>query len=224
MKKFLRRWLLRLLLLFLLLSLLPVALLRWVPPLGSAVILQRALQEEGAQHYDWVPMQDIAAVAALAVVASEDQKFPEHSGFDLQAIEEAVLDRLSGERLRGASTLSQQVARNLFLWQGRSFVRKALEAWFTILIEALWPKQRILEVYLNIAEMGERTFGVGPASRRFFGREPARLTRQQAALLAAVLPNPVKLRADRPSSYVRKRQAWILQQMDQLGDTYLDAM
>lgn len=223
MMKFLRRWLLRLFLLILLMSLFSVLLLRWIPPVTSAVILHRTLQEGTAQAYDWVPLEEIALVAALAVVAAEDQKFPDHSGFDFAAIEDAVLDRLAGEKLRGASTLTQQVARNLFLWQGRSFIRKALEAWFTALIEWLWPKRRILEIYLNVAEMGDRTFGVGPASRRFFGREPARLTRGQAALLAAVLPNPVRLRVNDPSAYVRQRQAWILEQMTQLGGVgYLD--
>ena len=225
MMKFLRRWLLRLFALFLATSLLSVLSLRWSPPVTSAVILQRMLEEGAAQDYDWVSLDAIALEAALAVVAAEDQKFPEHSGFDFAAIEDAVLDRLAGERLRGASTLTQQVARNLFLWQGRSFARKALEAWFTALIEWLWPKRRILEVYLNIAEMGERTFGVGPASRRFFDREPAALTRPQAALLAAVLPNPVRLRVDRPSDYVRQRQTWILQQMSRLGGVgYLDGV
>ena len=214
-----RRWLLRLTLLFLLLTLLPVAVLRWVPPPGSAVILQRWVAEGSPQTYDWTPLERIAPVAGLAVVAAEDQKFPRHHGFDLDAIQDAVLERLDGGQLRGASTLTQQVARNLFLWQGRSFVRKGLEAWFTAWIELLWPKRRVLEVYLNIAEMGERTFGVAPASRRYFRREPAQLSREQAALLAAVLPNPVRLRADRPSDYVRQRQRWILRQMDQLGGT-----
>lgn len=217
MMKFLRRWLLRLFLLFLFMSLFSVLLLRWIPPVATAVILHRTLQEGMAQDYDWVPLEEITPVAALAVVAAEDQKFPEHSGFDFAAIEDAVLDRLAGEKLRGASTLTQQVARNLFLWQGRSFIRKGLEAWFTALIEWLWPKRRILEMYLNIAEMGEHTFGIGPASRRFFGRKPARLTRPQAALLAAVLPNPIRLRVDHPSAYVRQRQTWILEQMNRLG-------
>jgi monofunctional biosynthetic peptidoglycan transglycosylase len=215
--KTLRRWLLRLLLLCLALTLVPVAVLRWAPPPTSSVILQRWISEGASQAYAWTPLEQIAPAAALAVVAAEDQKFPMHRGFDLEAIEDALLEHLEGGQLRGASTLSQQVARNLFLWQGRSMARKGLEAWYTLWIELLWPKRRVLEVYLNIAEMGERTFGVGPASRRFFDHPPAELSREQAALLAAVLPNPRRLRADRPSDYVRQRQRWILHQMRQLG-------
>lgn len=215
--KFLRRWLLRLLAIFVLTSVAVVALLRWIDPPGSAVILQRYVTEGAPQHYEWVPLEAISPHIALAVVAAEDQKFPLHSGFDLTAIRDAVQDRLAGEPLRGASTLTQQVARNLYLWQGRSLLRKGLEAWVTTLIELLWPKHRILEVYLNIAETGERTFGVAPASRRFFQRGPESLSREQAALIAAVLPNPIRLQIDRPSDYVRQRQAWILEQMSLLG-------
>jgi monofunctional biosynthetic peptidoglycan transglycosylase len=215
--KTLRRWLSWLLLSCLALTLVPVAVLRWAPPPTSAVILARWVSEGAPQAYRWTPLEQIAPAMALAVVAAEDQKFPVHRGFDLEAIQDALLEHLDGGALRGASTLSQQVARNLFLWQGRSLARKGLEAWYTVWIELLWPKRRILEVYLNIAEMGERTFGVGPASRRFFARPPAELSNEQAALLAAVLPNPLRLRADRPSDYVRQRQRWILQQMRQLG-------
>ena len=215
--KFLRRWLLRLIVIFVVTSVAVVALLRWVDHPGSAVILQRYIAEGIPQRFEWVPLEAISPHMALAVVAAEDQKFPQHSGFDLAAIRDAVQDRLAGEPLRGASTLSQQVARNLYLWQGRSLVRKGLEAWVTTLIELLWPKRRILEVYLNIAETGERTFGVGPASRRFFKQGPDRLKREQAALIAAVLPNPIRLRIDRPSDYVWQRQAWILKQMSLLG-------
>ncbi len=216
-RKTLRRWLVRLGLALLLLSVLPVVILRWLPPPGSMVILDRWLGEGAPQAYAWTPLERIAPAAALAVVAAEDQKFPVHYGFDLGAIQDAVAERRNGRQLRGASTLTQQVARNLFLWQGRSLLRKGLEAWYTAWIELLWPKRRILEVYLNIAEMGERTFGVGPASRRYFDRAPEQLSREQAALLAAVLPNPVRLRADAPSAYVRERQRWILRQMTQLG-------
>lgn len=223
--KRLRRWLLILLAAGLIASLLPVLVFRWLPPPGSAVILQRTLSEGRSQDYRWTPIEHMAPVAALAVIAAEDQRFPEHWGFDLLQIQEALLDFVDGERLRGASTLSQQVARNLFLWQGRSLVRKGLEVWFTALLEISWPKRRILEVYLNIAELGERTFGVEAASRRFFGIPAARLSREQAALLAAVLPNPIARRVDRPSDYVRQRQRWILRQMRQLGGTaYLDTL
>jgi len=210
----------------------PVAallLLRWVPPLTTAFIAQKQVaawatgDREFRLGYRWTPMREISPYAGLAVVASEDQKFPRHSGFDVEAIEDALEDRERGRRVRGASTISQQVAKNLFLWPGRSFVRKGLEAYLTVLIEALWPKRRILEVYLNIAEMGPGTFGVGAASRRFFGKEPRALTPGEAALLAAVLPNPRRLHADRPSTYVRSRAGWIRRQMDQLGGpSYLE--
>ena len=151
------------------------------------------------------------------MVAAEDQTFPQHHGFDVAAIRDALDSNASGGRLRGASTLTQQVARNLFLWQGRSYLRKGLEAWFTIWLELLWPKQRILEVYLNIAETGQQTFGVEAAAWRYFQRPASALTREQAALVAAVLPSPRRSRLDRPSDYILRRQATILQQMEQLG-------
>ncbi len=153
----------------------------------------------------------------LAVIASEDQRFADHHGFDLDSIQDAVEDHERGRRLRGASTISQQVAKNVFLWPGRSFVRKGLEAYFTVLIEALWPKRRILEVYLNVAEFGDGLFGVEAASQRYFKKPASRLSLEEAAVLAAVLPNPHRLRAGRPSAYVEERRDWILRQMDQLG-------
>jgi monofunctional biosynthetic peptidoglycan transglycosylase len=216
-----RRWLLRFVIALLLLSALPVILLRWIPPPTSAVMLARTLVEGQTQDYQWVPLERIAPDAALAVVAAEDQKFPDHWGFDLDAIRDAAEKNARGGRLRGASTLTQQVARNLFLWQGRSYLRKGLEAWMTVLLEIVWSKRRILEVYLNIAEMGERTFGVQAASRRYFGQPAAAINRGQAALLAAVLPNPHRFRIDHPSDYVLERRDRILQQMSQLGNGYL---
>lgn len=216
-----RRWLLRGALGLLLASALPVLLLRWIPPPTSAVMLARTLVEGRAQDYQWVPLERIAPNAALAVVAAEDQKFPDHWGFDFDAILDAAERNARGGRLRGASTLTQQVARNLFLWQGRSYLRKGLEAWMTLLLEVAWPKRRILEVYLNIAEMGEHTFGVQAAARRYFAQPAADLSAGQAALLAAVLPNPRRYHADRPSDYVLVRRDHILKQMSSLGDGYL---
>jgi len=216
-----RRWLLRIVFVFLLVSVLPVLLLRWIPPPTSAVMLARTLDEGRSQDYQWVPLERIAPDAALAVVAAEDQKFPDHWGFDLDAIRDAAERHARGGRLRGASTLTQQVARNLFLWQGRSYLRKGLEAWMTVLLEIVWPKRRILEVYLNIAEMGDHTFGVQAAARRFFARPADAINREQAALLAAVLPNPHRYRVESPSSYVLERRDWILQQMTRLGGNYL---
>ncbi|KAB2933136.1 MAG: monofunctional biosynthetic peptidoglycan transglycosylase [Candidatus Contendobacter sp.] len=207
-----------------------VLVLRWVPPPTSSFIAQgwsSALWvgKGAAFRYDWTPMATISPHAALAVIAAEDQRFPDHFGFDFVEIQDALEDQDEGKPLRGASTISQQVAKNLFLWPGRSFVRKGLEVWFTVLLELLWSKQRILEVYLNIAEFGEYTFGVEAASRRFFNKPAARLTADEAARLAAVLPNPLRYRADRPSAYTLKRQRWIERQMRQLGGVaYLDQL
>lgn len=212
-----RNWLLRVFVFCIMLSLVPVVVLRWVAPPTSSVMLQRILLDGDKLQYEWVPIERIAPAASLAVVAAEDQKFPDHWGFDTQAIQNAVETWGRGGRLRGASTLTQQVARNLFLWQGRSYARKALEAWFTLLLELVWPKQRILEVYLNIAEMAPRTFGIQAASRRYFGKSAAALSPGEAALIAAVLPNPVRYRVDAPSEYVLSRRSHILQQMSQLG-------
>jgi len=213
----LQRWLWWGLATFVSLSVLPVLVLRWMPPPTSAVMLQRTLAEGRSQDYQWMPLTRISPEIALAVVASEDQKFPQHWGFDLESIWDAAQANARGARLRGASTLTQQVAKNLFLWQGRSYLRKGLEAWMSLLLEILWPKQRILEVYLNIAETGQHTFGVEAAAQRFFGRPAATVTREQAALLAAVLPSPRRYHAARPSEYLLEQRNRVLQQMTQLG-------
>jgi|OpeIllAssembly_1097287.scaffolds.fasta_scaffold04032_1 monofunctional biosynthetic peptidoglycan transglycosylase len=206
-----------------------VVVLRWVPPPASSFIAQSWLGalwagESAAFRYNWTPITTISPQAALAVIAAEDQRFPDHFGFDFVEIQDALEDQDEGKPMRGASTLSQQVAKNLFLWPGRSFIRKGLEVWFTVLLELLWSKQRILEVYLNVAEFGEYTFGVEAASQRFFRKPAARLTADEAARLAAVLPNPLRYRVDRPSAYVLKRQRRIEQQMRQLGDAYLEKL
>lgn len=204
-------------------STVPVVLLRWCDPPVSAYMLGARLDAALAHdrsyrtRYQWVDLEHISANAALAVIASEDQDFPFHAGFDFRSIREAVRASERGKRLRGASTLTQQVARNLFLWSGRSFIRKGLEAWFTVLIETLWPKERILEVYLNIAEFGRGIYGVQAASQTYFHEPAAHLTREEAAILAAVLPNPHRMHAERPSRYVLARRDWILGQMRQLG-------
>ena len=203
-------------------SIAAVLVLRWVPPVTSAMMIERWIQakwqgREYSTHYQWVRWSRLAPWAPLAAVAAEDQRFAEHRGFDVESIQDALEDAERGRRLRGASTISQQVAKNLFLWSGRSYVRKGLEAYFTTLIEALWPKRRILEVYVNIAEMGDGVFGVEAASQRFFHKPASKLRPDEGALLAAVLPNPRRFRVDRPSAFVAERQAWILRQMDQLG-------
>ncbi len=211
------RWLGGLVLAGVLLSLLLVLPWRWVPPPTSSFMLQYWVSESAVPDYQWVHYEDIAPLMALAVVAGEDQRFPTHKGFDLREIRQALADYRVGRPLRGASTISQQVAKNLYLWPGRSVPRKLLEAWFTLLIEATWPKQRILEVYLNIAQFSRHQFGVEAASQHYFHKPARELTANEAALLAAVLPAPVYYRIDRPSEQVRFRQGWILRQMNQLG-------
>jgi monofunctional biosynthetic peptidoglycan transglycosylase len=164
-----------------------------------------------------VNLQKISPNLPLAVVASEDQKFPEHHGFDVEAIEKAYALNQHSHRIHGASTISQQVAKNLFLWSGRSYFRKGLEAWFTVLIEGCWPKRRILEVYLNIAEFGSGIYGAEAAAQHFFHKSAARLTRSDAAVLAAVLPSPERYSVAAPSRYVQQRREWIMGQMQALG-------
>jgi monofunctional biosynthetic peptidoglycan transglycosylase len=168
-------------------------------------------------RHSWVPLEKVSTSMGAAVIAAEDQKFLDHFGFDWQAIEKAIAHNERSRRKRGASTLSQQTAKNVFLWERRSWVRKGLEVYFTLLIETLWSKQRILEVYLNVVEFGDGIYGVEAASRAFFSKPAQNLRPSEAALLAAVLPSPRKYRADAPSDYVRGRQAWILNQMRQMG-------
>lgn len=213
-----RRWLRyasRLVVWVVTLTALPVFLLRWVDPPTSAFMLREQLTRP--VRHRWIDWPQISPHAKVAVIAAEDQKFPEHHGFDLESINDALEDRERGRRVRGASTISQQVAKNLFLWPGQSWVRKGLEAYFTVLIETLWPKRRILEVYLNIAEFGSGVFGIGAASEVYFGKRPASLSAPDAALLAAVLPSPKRMRVQAPSRYVRSRQDWILGQMRGVG-------
>jgi monofunctional biosynthetic peptidoglycan transglycosylase len=203
------------------LSILAVAMLRFVHPFTSAFMIERRIaalasgQKDFTLHYRWTPWDRVSKQLPIALVAAEDQKFPFHHGFDVEAIQDAIADAEDGDRLRGASTISQQVAKNLFLWNGRSFVRKGLEAYFTVLIEAMWPKRRILEVYLNIAEFGDGLYGASAASERYFGKPPSALGARESALLAAVLPNPRRYRIG--SGYVQQRAAWIERQAAQLG-------
>ena len=217
-------------------SVLTVVAMRWIDPWTSAFMVDAAI---GARvsgksgyrtDYRWVDLEQISPHAAVAVIAAEDQYFPFHTGFDFKSIREAIR---SNERqatrkhphVRGASTISQQVAKNLFLWSGRSYVRKGLEAYFTLLIEISWPKERILEVYLNVAQFGDGIYGVEAAAQRFYGKPAARLNRYEAATLAAVLPNPIRMKAQAPSFYVSRRRDWILGQMRGLGGAaYLDEL
>lgn len=202
---------------------LPIALLRIEPPPTTAfMLISRVADPASGQacervEYQWVDRAEIADDVALAVVLAEDQRFPLHGGFDVRSIRKALKER-GQARIRGASTITQQLAKNLFLWPGRSLVRKALEAWFTFWIEWAWSKQRILEVYLNVAQFGPCVFGVEASSRRFFDRSAAELEPEQAALLAAVLPNPQRLRAHDPGPYARERTAEVLALMNELGN------
>jgi monofunctional biosynthetic peptidoglycan transglycosylase len=200
-----------------------VVAMRWIDPPTTAFMLRdRAVAllagTEGYQfRHEWRDWDQISRYAPLAVVAAEDQRFPQHHGFDFKQIDKALADRERGRRVRGASTISQQVAKNLFLWPGQSWFRKGLEAGITVLIELTWPKQRILEVYLNIAEFGRGTWGIQAASERYFRKDAAKLTRAEAARLAAVLPSPTRYSVEAPGPYVRQRQAWIERQMVALG-------
>ena len=218
-----RRWLTRILIGIVGVWLAGIALFAFLPVPFSAVMAERQVAAwltgdfSWVAHSDWVGREEISPWMPLAVIAAEDQKFPTHWGFDVEAIE-SVLDKQNG-RLRGASTLSQQTAKNLFLWDGRSWLRKGLEAGLTLGLESVWSKRRILTVYLNIAEFGDGIFGVEAAAQKYFHKPASRLTMSEAALLAAVLPNPLRFRAAAPSGYVRQRQAWIMRQMSQLGGT-----
>ena len=221
-----RRWLRLLLwlpLLFVAATALQVAVLRFVDPPTSAFMLARQGEawRQGDRGFrvshDWRDLEHISPYLPLAVIAAEDQSFATHSGFDFEAIEKAIDHNARGKRVRGGSTISQQVAKNLFLWQGRSWLRKGLEAWYTLLIELMWPKQRILEVHVNVAEFGDGIYGAQAAARSFWGKDAAQLTPEQSARLAAVLPAPRRYSAVKPGPYVQRRAAWIQRQMRQLG-------
>lgn len=198
----------------------PIALLRWVDPPTSAFMLRSHVVDPATGQacdrveFEWADFEEIAPDLAYAIVLAEDQRFFQHRGFDVDAIDRAVRERAGGGRLRGASTLTQQVAKNLFLSPEKSFARKGLEAWLATWIELLWSKRRILEIYLNVAQFGPCCFGAGAASERYFERGPAALELEQVALLATVLPNPLKLRAHNPGPYARERRDAIVSLME----------
>ena len=185
---------------------------RFVRPPTTAFILRDPTPSSRSVPREWIPLRELGDTLPIAVVAAEDQKFPQHRGFDFEAIESALRE---GDR--GASTLSQQVAKNLYLWPGRSWIRKGLEAWLTLFIEALWPKERILEVYLNVAEFGPGVFGAAAASRSYWGVEPHQLSLDRASHLAAVLPAPRSRSATRPSEFVSGRARAIRVEVQRLG-------
>ncbi|WP_240318585.1 monofunctional biosynthetic peptidoglycan transglycosylase [Lysobacter sp. TY2-98] len=230
----LRRWLRRLLwlpVLFAAVTVLQVATLRFVDPWFSSFMMIRQFEAwgEGDFHYrtayDWRDLDRMSPSLPVALVAAEDQRFADHFGFDFAAMEKAERNNARGRKLRGGSTISQQLAKNLFLWGGRSYVRKGVEAWYTLLIEAMWPKQRIIEVYANVVEFGDGVYGAQAASRRYFGKDASRLAPADSARLAAVLPAPKRYSVARPGPYVAHRARAIQHQMAMIGGSnYLERL
>ena len=195
-----------------------VILYRFVPVPITPLMVIRCAQQVGRGEkirlkHHWVPMKEISSQLGIAVIASEDQRFLEHHGFDFKAIEKAIDENKKGKRRRGASTISQQTAKNVFLWPGSSWLRKGLEVYFTALIELFWSKERIMEVYLNSIEMGDGIYGAEAVAQQHFGRSAKKLTATNSALIAATLPNPLKFSSAHPSRYMLKRQSAIMRQM-----------
>lgn len=208
---------------FVILSVVSVLLFRWVPvPLTPLMLIRCVEQKSDGREmrlkHDWVPLEKISPKLQLAVVCSEDQNYLKHFGFDFGAIEKAMKENEKGGKVRGASTITQQTAKNVFLWPGRSYVRKAFEVWFTLLIEVFWSKERIMEVYLNSIEMGDGVYGAQAASQFWFRKDAEKLSKDQAAAIAAVLPNPKRYIAEPASDYIAKRKQWIKQQMNFWGN------
>ena len=215
------RFILKIILLLFIITTSWVLLYRFVNPPITPLMVIRYLESGGKSRRilkTWKDYDSISENMALAVVASEDQKFFEHHGFDLTAIRAAAINNISDDRIKGASTITQQVAKNVFLWPKRSWLRKGAEAYFTVLIETFWSKKRILEVYLNVVELGKGIYGAETASRTYFGKPASKLTKDEAALLAAILPSPRIMSPINPSSYVNKRRQWIREQMDHIGN------
>ncbi len=204
-------------------SILIVVVYKFVPVSFTPLMAIRYFEnpEEPVEH-DWVPIDEISRHLQLAVIASEDQNFEKHSGFDFEAIQEAMEDNRSGRKIRGASTISQQTAKNVFLWPGRNWFRKGMEAYFTFLIEMIWSKERILEVYLNSIEMGKGVYGAQAASQHWFKKNAADLAPYEAAAIAAVLPNPREYRANPASNFIQRRKNWIVRQMRNYGEFMLE--
>lgn len=203
-------------------SILSVVAYRWLPvPVTPLMLIRSVQQMSRGEHvrlrHHWVSMDSMSRYLPVAVMASEDQRFMEHDGFDFKAINEAWEERRSGKRQRGGSTISQQTAKNVFLWPTSSWVRKGLETYFTLLIELLWSKERIMEVYLNSIEMGDGIYGAEAVAQLHFGRSASELTRADCALIAATLPNPLKFSSKNPSTYMLKRQTWIMRQMKHIN-------
>ena len=199
-------------------TILVVAALRFIPVYFTPLMFIRLAEQHSADKeiklkHHWVPLTEISPSMPVAVMASEDQRFLKHHGFDYHAIEKAAIHNLENKKKLGASTISQQTAKNVFLWPGRSWVRKGLEAYFTVLIELMWSKQRIMEVYLNSIEMGDGIYGVDAVAKEHFGCNASQLTRANCALIAATLPNPLKFSSKSPSDYMVKRKFRIMKEM-----------
>lgn len=199
-----------------------VILYRFVPvPITPLMVIRLVEQsfdpkKDVRLYKDWVSINEMSRHAPQAVYAAEDQKFMDHNGFDIEAMEKAWENNKKGKRIKGASTITQQTVKNVFLWPSRSYVRKGLEAYFTVLVELIWSKERIIEVYLNVIEMGNGIYGIEAASQTFFNKSASKLSQSQAALIAAVLPNPRRWSPAKPTGYIRGRQAWIVRQMNNL--------
>lgn len=207
---------------FFIVSIVSVIFFRWVPIPVTPLMLIRCVEhkmdgKEMKLNKDWVSLDQISPNLQLAVVCSEDQNFIKHNGFDFEAIEKAMDYNETHTKTRGASTISQQTAKNVFLWPGRSFIRKGFEVYFTFLIETFWSKERIMEVYLNVIEMGDGIYGAQAASKTFFKKDAKYMTKSECATIAAVLPNPRKFNAGRPSAYTQKRRGWVMNQMSLWG-------
>lgn len=208
---------------FFILSIVSVVIFRWVPVPLTPLMLIRNIEQIGdgkgvVMEHDWVPLEEISPKLQLAVVCSEDQNYLKHFGVDWGAVQKAMKENEKGKRVRGGSTITQQTAKNVFLWQGRSYLRKGLELWFTLLIEVFWSKERIMEVYLNSIEMGNGIYGAEAASQYWFHKPAKKLTKDEAAAIAAILPNPLRLKANPASGYIINRKAWIKQQMNFWGN------
>ena len=216
------RFLFKVLLWFIGISVIWVLIYKWVPVPVTPLMAIRTIQQNNKQEtiiwrHNWVSIDKISKNLQLAVICSEDQKFEKHNGFDVKAIEKVIKNSSEGKKLRGASTISQQTAKNVFLWPGRSWIRKGFEVYFTFLIEQLWSKERIVEVYLNSIEMGNGIYGAEAASKFWFHKKASQLSKQEAAAIAAILPNPLVLKASPASSYIQNRKNWILRQMNFYG-------
>ncbi len=222
MIKKISRWLWKAFLWFLGLSILTVIIFKWVPIPITPLMITRAIENkldgnDAVLSHDWVPLEEISPNLQKAVIASEDGNFLKHSGFDFGAMQKAFKNNQKGRKLKGGSTISQQTAKNVFLWQGRSYVRKGLEAYFTVLIELIWGKERIMEVYLNSIEMGNGVYGAQEAARVWYRTSAVNLTKREAAGIAAILPNPRKFKASGSSSYIERRKDRIMRNMRHIG-------